>query len=307
MKNAILNYGLYGDIDKTPLPGFVHCEPMDTRSRKYNWIIKQHLHTVLFQVFLYAEGSGIVFSESNKFNLIAPCLLIIPENTLHGFEQQPDVKGTVITLSSTYLEQLFPNNSPVIPALSATQFFNRSSNTDLFDKTVQAITAIEDELFGSYAQRDVMLRSLFTTLFTNIFRLSNLQHVQSLSDDNRSLGIFKTFLKSVRKSTSPHKPINDYAKEQHITPVHLNRVCRSVAKKTATEIVQDYYIAEAKKYFSHTSQSIAEVAYQLNFEDPAYFSRYFKKREGVSPKAFVRDMAQNGYDAVARTSEGDQL
>jgi AraC family transcriptional activator of pobA len=299
MKNAILNYGLYGDIDNVPLPGFVHCEPMDTRSRRYNWIIKQHLHTQLFQVFLYAEGSGVVFSEGHKITLNAPCLLIIPENTLHGFEQQPDVKGTVITLSSAYLEQLFQNTSPVIQALAAVQYFNKNNNIDLFEKTVQNIHAIEDELFGSYAQRDVMLQSLFTTLFTNIFRLSNLQHVQSLSDDNRSLKIFKAFLKSIRKSNSPHKPINDYAKEQHITPVHLNRVCRTVAKKTATDIVQDHYISEAKKYFSHTSLSIAEVAYQLNFEDPAYFSRYFKKKEGVSPKAFVRE----AYGTSARSSD----
>jgi AraC family transcriptional activator of pobA len=56
--------------------------------------------------------------------------------------------------------------------------------------------------------------------------------------------------------------------------------------------VQDYYISEAKKYFSHTSLSIAEVAYQLNFEDPAYFSRYFKKKEGISPREFVRNVDQ---------------
>ncbi|HEY4324055.1 MAG TPA: helix-turn-helix domain-containing protein [Mucilaginibacter sp.] len=292
MKNTILNYGLYGDIDKIPLPGFVHCEPLDTRSRRYNWVIKQHLHTGLFQVFLYAEGTGVVFSESNKFTLKAPCLLIIPENTLHGFEQQPDVRGTVITLSSAYLEQLFPNTSPVIPALATIQSFHKSDNIDLFEKVLHTIEAVEDELFGSFAQRDVMLQSLFTTLFTNIFRLSNLQHVQSLSDDNRSLEIFKVFLKSIRKSTSPHKPINDYAAEQNITPVHLNRVCRSVAKKTATEIVQGHYISEAKKYFSHTSLNIAEVAYKLSFEDPAYFSRYFKKKEGISPKAFLRNLDQ---------------
>jgi AraC family transcriptional activator of pobA len=288
MKNVILNYGLYGDVDKTLLPDFVHCELLETRSSKYNWIIKQHLHTDLFQVFYYEEGSGIIFSEKSRIKLEAPCLLVIPENTLHGFEQAPDIKGTVITLSSAYLERLFPNASSIMTALGKLQLFNKADNKELFEKIILSIPAIRDELFGSYAQREIMLQSLFTTLFTRIFRFSNLQHIQYLSEDNRSIKIFKAFLRSIRKSTTPHKTMHDYAKEQNITAVHLNRVCRFIAQKSASEIVQEYYISEAKKYFSHTSLTISEVAYKLNFEDAAYFSRYFKKKEGVSPKAFIK-------------------
>jgi AraC family transcriptional activator of pobA len=134
-----------------------------------------------------------------------------------------------------------------------------------------------------------MLQSLFTTLFTRIFRLSNLQHIQLLSQDNRSIQIFKLFLKSIRKSTSPHKTIGDYAKEQHITAIHLNRVCQLVSQKSASEIVQEYYISEAKKLFSHTPLTVSEVSYELKFGDPAYFSRYFKKKEGLSPKAYIKN------------------
>src|ERR1700710_2250126 len=114
MKNVILNYGLYGDVDKSLLPGFVHCEELETRSKKYNWLIKQHLHTDLFQIFYYAEGSGVIINGNNRVALKGPCLLTIPENTLHGFEQSPDIKGTVITLSSTYLERLFTKDPSIL-------------------------------------------------------------------------------------------------------------------------------------------------------------------------------------------------
>ncbi len=288
MKNVILNYGLYGDVDKTLLPDFVHCEPLETRSKKYNWIIKQHLHVDLYQVFYYEEGSGTVLSENSKIKLESPCLLVIPENTLHGFEQAPDIKGTVITLSSTYLERLFNNAPSISIALGKLQLFNKTGNKELFEKIILSLEAIRNELFDSYPQREIMLQSLFTTLFTRIFRFSNLQHIQSLSEDNKSISILKTFLKSIRRNTAPHKTISEYAREQNITPVHLNRVCQFVSQKSASEIVQEYYISEAKKYFSHTSLTISEVAYELNFEDPAYFSRYFKKKEGISPKAFIK-------------------
>lgn len=289
MKNVILNYGLYGDVDKTLLPDFVHCEALETRSSKYNWIIRQHLHTDLYQVFYYEKGSATVLSENTRINVAAPCLLIIPENTLHGFEQSPDVKGTVITLSSAYLESLFVKNTSITVALGRLQLFNSIDDKEIFERVVAVIKVIRDELFGSYPEREIMLQSLFTTLFTRIFRLSNLQHIQLLSKDNRSIQIFKVFLRSIRKSISPHKTINDYAREQHITAIHLNRVCQLVSKKSASEIVQEYYISEAKKLFSHTSLTISEVSYVLKFKDPAYFSRYFKKREGSSPKNYIKN------------------
>jgi AraC family transcriptional activator of pobA len=292
MRNVILNYGLYGDVDKTLLPDFVHCEALETRSSKYNWIIKQHLHSDLYQVFYYEEGSAIVLSENERIKLKAPCLLVIPDNTVHGFEQAPNVKGIVITLSSAYLERLFENSPLVIPGLAKLQLFDEAENKELFERIVSLVKTIRDELFGSYPEKEIMLRSLFTTLFTRIFRLSNLQHIQVLSQDNRSIQIFKQFLKSIRKSTSPHKTIGDYAKEQYITAIHLNRVCQLVSQKSASEIVQEYYISEAKKLFSHTPLTVSEVSYELKFGDPAYFSRYFKKKEGLSPKAYKNRISE---------------
>jgi AraC family transcriptional activator of pobA len=52
--------------------------------------------------------------------------------------------------------------------------------------------------------------------------------------------------------------------------------------------VQEHLIEQAKNYLSHTSYTIAEIAYLLNFEYPNYFARLFKKINGVSPKEYRR-------------------
>ena len=95
------------------------------------------------------------------------------------------------------------------------------------------------------------------------------------------------FIQSVKTSHQP-KSIPEFAKELNITAVHLNRICNQVRGKSALLIVQEHLIEQAKNYLLHTSYTIAEIAYRLNFEYPNYFARLFKKLNGVSPKEYRR-------------------
>jgi AraC-like DNA-binding protein len=56
--------------------------------------------------------------------------------------------------------------------------------------------------------------------------------------------------------------------------------------KTALELIHLYMISEAKNMLVAGDQSISEIAYQLGFENPPYFSRLFKKKVGITPKEF---------------------
>jgi AraC family transcriptional activator of pobA len=55
-------------------------------------------------------------------------------------------------------------------------------------------------------------------------------------------------------------------------------------------LVQDRAILEAKRALLYSNMTVAEVGYYLGFDDPAYFSRFFAKAEGLSPRGF-RDRA----------------
>jgi AraC family transcriptional regulator, transcriptional activator of pobA len=100
------------------------------------------------------------------------------------------------------------------------------------------------------------------------------------------LTYFQEFQKNIKRSFSASKTVTEYAKELNITTVHLNRICQAVAQKSALQVAHEHIISEAKKYLLHTSYTITELCYMLHFNDPAYFSRLFKKEVGVSPKAF---------------------
>lgn len=83
------------------------------------------------------------------------------------------------------------------------------------------------------------------------------------------------------------------------TPARLNAVCKARFGATASGLLHDRIITEAKRRLIYTGMSAAEIGYALGFEDPAYFSRFFSKRVGVSPRPPARDAGGGGAGGPA--------
>ena len=63
--------------------------------------------------------------------------------------------------------------------------------------------------------------------------------------------------------------------------------------KTTTEHLHLYLLDEAKDILLTPNKTIAEVAYDLGFEYPPYFSRLFKKKEGSCPSEYREKYRMN--------------
>ncbi|WP_299839069.1 helix-turn-helix domain-containing protein [uncultured Tenacibaculum sp.] len=76
------------------------------------------------------------------------------------------------------------------------------------------------------------------------------------------------------------------AKKLSVSQRYLSDTLKKETGKTTTEHLHLHLIDEAKNILLQPNKSIAEVAYQLGFEYPPYFSRLFKKKEGISPTQY---------------------
>jgi len=83
-----------------------------------------------------------------------------------------------------------------------------------------------------------------------------------------------------------------YAETLSVTPDHLSRSCRAVLGQSALDLLNERRMLEARRLLAYTSQSVAEVAQQLGYDDPAYFSKFFQRSTGNAPSAYRALVAQ---------------
>lgn len=72
----------------------------------------------------------------------------------------------------------------------------------------------------------------------------------------------------------------------NISAGHLNDVVRKESGKNASAIIHERMILEAKRMLYHSSESIKEIAMNLNYEDPSHFVRFFRQCTGQTPGEF---------------------
>jgi AraC-like DNA-binding protein len=94
---------------------------------------------------------------------------------------------------------------------------------------------------------------------------------------------FKTLVADRLKTV---KSPAQYASMLHISPAYLNEAVKAVTGFSAGYQIQYAVVYEAKRLLFYTDSSIREIAFELGYNDPAYFTRLFTKLSGLSPTLF---------------------
>jgi AraC family transcriptional activator of pobA len=287
MKESLLHYsGLYGDQLLSPQSDFVNCEPLEVRTKAYDWEISQHFHTDLIQMFFIKEGRGQLIIDKNNIDIDSKSIIIIPANTIHGFQFYKYAEGEVLTISQNLLESVFKSNPNILNQVLSSQKVTLKNNKEAFQNALSLYKMISDELLNDKTEKYFAIKSFLGLLFLQIHRNSFEEKRQELFANNKTLAYYQKFLILIKQNIDHEKKVSDHAKEMQMTVVHLNRICRQVSNKSALQVMQEILILEAKNYLLNTAYSISEIAYFLNFNDPAYFNRLFKKHVGVPPGEF---------------------
>ena len=295
MATDIARYnGIYGDSKAQIAHDYLQSQLIVTRQRLTDWGLKPHLHENLFQLF-FLEAGRASFEATELVELRTPCLVIIPANTVHGFTFSPQVKGRTLTLSEALLDTILQATPGVLVEINALHILSDFSSEVSFADLLALEQQIHGEIYSELPGKQLALNGYFKLLFVRIFRL--LHHNRRKDESpNRALHYFREFQKAIERTAPFEKKISQFAQELKISPVHLNRICQAVKGKTAQQIVQAHTIRKAHNYLLYTSLSVAEIAYELQFVDPGYFTRFFRKQTGLSPgayraKAYRRDAA----------------
>lgn len=98
------------------------------------------------------------------------------------------------------------------------------------------------------------------------------------------------FMQRLSASITRDMPIAAHAAELSMTLPELRARIREITQMTPREFVTSMRITKAQSLLVESNISVAEIGGLVGFPDPAYFSRVFTRRVGVSPRAFRSEL-----------------
>jgi AraC family transcriptional activator of pobA len=141
------------------------------------------------------------------------------------------------------------------------------------------------EACSSYLGSISATAALIKLLLVGVLRTRALKTINGPAAEARA-SLYRRYRKLVEARLREGWSVSRYASELCISTDRLHAACSEAARKAPQQIVHDRLMLEAKRSLIYTTMSVSEIACDLGFSDPAYFSRFFSSRAGMSPTAY---------------------
>ncbi len=256
-----------------------------------------HLHD-FYSIFWIESGEAIHATEFVEYSLKADTILFVPPGLKHRMYLDKSVTGTYMLFNEDFIRYNRKNDVP----LKQYRLFNNPDFKSLItvvpemrEKLKNITGLILNELKNSddYSSDIVLnLLHLFLLESRRIFD-QQYQETKEQPDSAPDTTIIK-FKQLIEENYISEKNVSTYAEMLNINASCLNELTKRTTGITAGELIRNRVIDETKKLLYSSSLSGKEIAFQLGFDDPAYFSRFFRKYTGLTLKEF-RDHSRKKY------------
>lgn len=205
---------------------------------------------------------------------------------LYSFNRDPSAFGYLIYFKKecfSFFKPEFESEFPFFNLLHTHFFkFNQQKFKEFSPYFEDVFSTYEQEYDGVNQIASIKLLALLYQLKT--FTTAFSQWEAGFSTPQQQL--FQKFIQLVNTFYIEKRTIEEYADLLYVTPNHLSQSVKQATQKNALSFINDRLLTEAKSIIRYTSLDIAEIAYQLNFSDPANFGKFFKKHTDHTPLDF---------------------
>ena len=283
MTRFVPTYELYGENAGQKQDFWMHCETIPSRSSLHHWEIKLHRHESFFQILYISAGSGDAIFGAEHHQITADTVITVPPGLTHGFRFSRDIDGFVITVLASHLKALPGGRSPLGEWLAHPHLTVLDRENPDAAYAGQTLARLGAEFATRAGGRTDLLEAYVTIALQLTMRLSGNAAGEGADENGRRMerlnGLIQQHLRA-------HKPAAFYAAELGISPTHLNRIVKAAVGLSTHEMIAQRLADEAKRELVFTFGSAQEISYRLGFADPAYFSRFFVKQTGQTPRAW---------------------
>jgi AraC family transcriptional regulator, transcriptional activator of pobA len=253
---------------------------------KHRNLVFPHRHNFYHLVF-FTAGGGYHAIDFHRFEVEPYQIYFMVPGQIHTWEFEGEMEGFVINFSDDFFHSFLLRPD----YLDAFSFFDGESHhavLRLHDKVIGEVSDLFGQLTRLHLPGTPLTRDLARVILLHIFLVisDSIPAEDFAKRSQQKHRIVQAFQKLVEKNFTRLKLPGEYAPLLHVTTNHLNALCKEHLGIQAGQVIRNRLILEAKRLLASADYSVAQIAYQLNFSDNSYFTKFFKKETGLTPEGF---------------------
>jgi AraC family transcriptional regulator, transcriptional activator of pobA len=242
-----------------------------------------HRHNFYF-VLAFKKGKGNHVIDFTHYNLNDNSIFMMRPGQIHQLELKAECTGYLMEFN---LEFYHVNDRGTSQALRKAMTTNAcEASASSFDKLHSILDYIYLEYKDAKEDYHEVIRAQLDIFFIEFLRNRQQNQRSSSKTNPYEQERLEEFLQLVETHVSSKKQVSEYADILNLSGYQLSSITKSILGKTPSELINEHIVLESKRYLLGTSDQVNQIAWQLGYEDPSYFIRFFKKHTGYSPEAF---------------------
>lgn len=248
-----------------------------------------HRHN--FQELIWIKsGQGTQSIDWDKMAIEPSTFYMIATGQVHQFLEAENIFGFVLRFSEAFI----PDAESDSARYYSKYFFNNFNSISIPNNDHQKVTdfncllsmMVKESVSNQEPDQNAVLQHLLQVLLIKITQ--NLDCDRSGKDTANLCqdSVFSGFITLLEKSFKVHHDVTFYARLLAVTLRQLSDRTKRIVGKTAKQVIEERIVLEAKRELRFTGMPVKEVAYDLGYDDPSYFSKVFKKVTGFSPQEY---------------------
>ena len=251
-----------------------------------------HTHS-FYQIIWFKNTSGKHYIDFVSYDIKENRLFFVAKNQVHYFENRSDYNGYLLHFNESFI---LSNETDINFFLTYSIFNNDEEPYYQIPKRLEPqiesyLDQMKEELnneeeFGNKKILSNLLKSLL--LVVEREKRKNTKSNSGITNQNTT---YLTFRDLLENNFYKNWSVSDYADKLAVSTKTLNSIIKKQSGKTVSQTIADRIILEAKRRLTHTNAYVNEIAFNLGFQDPYYFIKYFKKQVSISPTEFRKSIS----------------
>jgi AraC family transcriptional regulator, transcriptional activator of pobA len=238
------------------------------------------------------EGEATMTIGSESFKIFKDECLIVPAGQVFSFDNLDINKGIFCNFHDDIIIGKFGKNE----LLQDFEFLNVWGNPRIslgYEKS-KFVEQLLSRIYLDYSNNGLQHLDIIQSYFIAMLcEINGIYKPLSNSTQTTAINISNQFKALVFANIKSKHLVTDYASLLNITPNHLNKLVKNITGKSPTKWIDDTLVLEAKVLLYQTNYSISQIAEEIGINDPSYFSRLFKKYEGITPLEFRKKIEKS--------------